>query len=71
VVIGNDIGTFFKTWNIVEYKSLGDSFSVADFHKVLAYAYLYIFFEPDAKWEEGETGKDQPCRFHKKSDRLS
>jgi hypothetical protein len=52
-VIDHDIGAFFKTWNVLEYKSPEDSFSVSDFHKVLAYAHLYLATNPDAAWEAG------------------
>jgi hypothetical protein len=52
-VIDHAIAGFFKTWNIIEYKSPEDTFSVSDFHKVLAYAHMYIVTQPDAVWEEG------------------
>jgi hypothetical protein len=41
VVIDNPIGAIFREVNIVEYKSPGAYLSVADFHKVGAYARLY------------------------------
>ena len=35
------IAAIFRTWNLIEYKGPNDSLSVADFHKVVAYAHLY------------------------------
>jgi hypothetical protein len=49
--IPNVIGSFFKTWNVVEYKSPDDSFGLKDFHKVLAYANL-LAMEEDVSWED-------------------
>jgi hypothetical protein len=40
-VIDKNIASIFRGVNIVEYKSPDDSLTVADFHKVLAYAHLY------------------------------
>jgi hypothetical protein len=36
-----NIARIFKRVNLLEYKSPDDYFSVYDFHKVLAYAFLY------------------------------
>jgi hypothetical protein len=52
VSIKHDIAAFFKTWNILEYKSPEDTFSVAGFHKVIGYAHI-LATEPDTAWEEG------------------
>jgi hypothetical protein len=41
VVIEKNIARIFKKVNLLEYKSPDDYFSVYDFYKVLAYAYLY------------------------------
>jgi hypothetical protein len=41
LVIEKNIARIFKRVNILEYKSPGDYCSVADFHKVLTYAFLY------------------------------
>jgi hypothetical protein len=50
----HDIASFFKTWNILEYKSPEDTFSIRDFHKVIAYAHVYMATEKGTvKWEEG------------------
>jgi hypothetical protein len=40
-VIDNPVGALFREVNILEYKSPGDHLSLADFHKVGAYARLY------------------------------
>jgi hypothetical protein len=53
VSIKDDIASFFKTWNILEYKNPDDSFSIEDFYKVLAYAHLYVATVKGAKWSEG------------------
>ena len=45
VVINKNIAAIFRDINIIEYKSPSDYVSVADFHKVYAYAYLYSAFE--------------------------
>ena len=37
----NIIGGIFQRYNILEYKSPGDSMSIDDFYKVIAYAALY------------------------------
>ena len=37
-VIDNDIARIFRTWNVVEYKGVGDTLSQAELHKALAYA---------------------------------
>jgi hypothetical protein len=49
--IPNAIGVFFKTWNIVEYKSPDDSFGLGDLRKVLAYANL-LAMEKKMVWED-------------------
>jgi hypothetical protein len=41
LVIDKNIAAIFRRENILEFKSPDDSLSVADFHKVLAYAHLY------------------------------
>ena len=41
VKIEKNIGKIFRTYNIVEYKSETDSFSIWDYNKTLAYALLY------------------------------
>jgi hypothetical protein len=41
VTIDKNIASIFKKWNIVEYKGPDDYLSIADFHKVMAYAHLY------------------------------
>jgi hypothetical protein len=51
--IQHDIAAFFKTWNVIEYKSPGSRFSGQDFHKVLAYAHLYASKECGTLWSEG------------------
>ncbi|MBR3539134.1 MAG: hypothetical protein IKN79_08680, partial [Eubacterium sp.] len=40
-VIKNEIGAFFETHNIFEYKSPDDTLNLETFYKVLAYASLY------------------------------
>ena len=45
VKIDKDIGKIFKTYNLVEFKSEKDSFSVRDYNKVLGYVQLYSSFE--------------------------
>jgi hypothetical protein len=42
VHIDKNIAAIFRDVNLVEYKCPTDSVSIADFHKVLAYAHLYI-----------------------------
>ncbi|MDR1586128.1 MAG: hypothetical protein LBS57_01585 [Treponema sp.] len=42
VVIEKNIGTIFRTDNILEFKSPGDHVSVEDFYKVYGYACLYV-----------------------------
>jgi len=42
LVITKNIGKIFKAVNIVEYKSRSDSISFEDYHKVCAYAHLYM-----------------------------
>ena len=39
--IHKNIGRIFRTYNIIEYKSPTDYFSMDDFYKVMAYAYFY------------------------------
>jgi hypothetical protein len=51
--IQHDIAGFFKTWNIIEYKSPDDTFSIQDFHKVLTYAHGYTAKEHGTRWSEG------------------
>ncbi|MDR2785170.1 MAG: hypothetical protein LBB83_04565 [Treponema sp.] len=41
VTIDKNIAAIFRGRNIVEYKSPGDSLTIADFHQVMAYAHLY------------------------------
>ena len=41
VVIKNELGSIFRTYNIWEYKSPDDHLNIDTFFKVLAYAYLY------------------------------
>lgn len=45
VQIDKNIGRIFRKFNIVEFKSEEDSFSVWDYNKILGYAYLYSSFE--------------------------
>lgn len=45
VVIEKNIGAIFRRCNILEYKSPTDTLSISDYHKVMAYAYLYMFLE--------------------------
>ncbi|GHS97888.1 hypothetical protein FACS1894139_11810 [Planctomycetales bacterium] len=45
VVIKKNIGRIFRTHNIVEYKSPDDYLALADFHRGLAYGYLYCAIE--------------------------
>lgn len=47
--IDNEIGKFFRSYNIIEYKSPDDSFNIDDYYKVLAYAYLYKSLREDDK----------------------
>ncbi|MCL2016129.1 MAG: hypothetical protein FWG68_07795 [Defluviitaleaceae bacterium] len=44
VKIEKNIGKIFRGHNITEYKSPTDSLSIADYHKVMGYAFLYIAF---------------------------
>ena len=39
--VKNEIGHFFKTYNILEYKSPDSTLSIDDYYKTLAYACLY------------------------------
>jgi hypothetical protein len=41
-IITKNIGKIFKSVNIIEFKSRTDSISFKDFHKVCAYAHLYM-----------------------------
>ena len=41
VPISNEIGTFFRGHNIIEYKSPEDSLNIDVFYKSMAYAGLY------------------------------
>ena len=45
VRIEKNIGRIFKKYNIFEYKSESDSFSLWDYNKILGYAFLYSAFE--------------------------
>ena len=45
VHIANDIGSFFKGHNILEYKSPEDHLDIDTFCKTLAYAYLYKSYD--------------------------
>lgn len=49
-VVENDIGKFFRMYNIIEYKNPFDSVNVDDFYKVLAYSYLYKSLRDDKKY---------------------
>jgi hypothetical protein len=42
LIIENPLGRIFRPWNILEYKSPEDYLAVSDFHKILAYAHLFI-----------------------------
>ena len=41
VKVKNEIGHLFRQHNVIEYKSPKDSLNIDDFHKTLAYAFLY------------------------------
>ena len=41
VVLTDPIGEFFEAVNLFEYKSPADSFSIDDFYKAVAYAFIY------------------------------
>lgn len=41
VLVENEIGHIFKKYNIIEYKSPGDSLSIDDYYKTVGYACLY------------------------------
>lgn len=41
VVVSNEIGRIFRTYNVIEYKSPDDTLTVDDFFKTLGYACLY------------------------------
>ena len=45
VQIAKNIGQIFRGYNIFEYKSESDSFSLWDYNRVLGYAHLYSSFE--------------------------
>jgi len=45
VEIKKNIAAIFRDWNLLEYKSPGDTLTVANFYKVYAYACLYVSFE--------------------------
>ena len=47
LVIDKNIARIFKSFNIIEYKSPDDYFSIKDFYKVYAYAYLYAAIMPN------------------------
>lgn len=53
--IKNAIGHLFRKYNIMEYKSPTDYFSIDDYYKVMAYAYLYKYLQKKwirLKWEK-------------------
>jgi hypothetical protein len=41
VALENELGRFFKTYNIVEYKSPKDGLNIDDYYKTIAYACLF------------------------------
>ena len=41
VVIDHPLASFYKTWNLVEYKSPNDELSINTFYKTLGYAHLF------------------------------
>jgi hypothetical protein len=41
VALENELGRFFRTYNIVEYKSPGDGLNIDDYYKTVAYACLF------------------------------
>jgi len=45
VEIKKNIAAIFREWNLLEYKSPGETVSIENFYKVYAYACLYISFE--------------------------
>ncbi|GHV19355.1 hypothetical protein FACS189494_00710 [Spirochaetia bacterium] len=49
VQIENDIGCNFHKYNILEYKSPEDYFSIKDLWKTMSYAYLYASIENDVE----------------------
>jgi hypothetical protein len=52
-VITKNIGRCFRNYNIIEYKSPDDYFSIKDWHKTLAYVHLYVSQEQGQEQEEG------------------
>ena len=47
LVINKNIARIFRNYNIIEYKNPYAYFSIKDFFKVYAYAYLYASMKPD------------------------
>jgi len=45
ISIHRSIGKIFRTYNITEYKSETDRLKISDYHKVMAYAFLYATFK--------------------------
>jgi hypothetical protein len=41
LLLDNQIGNIFRTYNIMEYKSPSDGITIDDYYKTVAYAYLY------------------------------
>ena len=41
VIIDNPLADFYKTYNIIEYKSPDDGLTIDDFYKVIGYALIY------------------------------
>ena len=52
LVIDKNIARIFKNYNIIEYKSPDDYFSIKDFFKVYAYAYIYAAITPNVDLSE-------------------
>lgn len=53
----NDIGEFFKQYNVLEYKSPGDALTITDFYKTAAYASLYwdVYCPSDREFDRKTT----------------
>ncbi|MCL1998428.1 MAG: hypothetical protein FWG65_06650, partial [Turicibacter sp.] len=45
ITIDRSIGKIFRTHNITEYKSETDRLKIDDYHKIMAYAFLYAAFK--------------------------
>ena len=45
ITIHRSIGKIFRAHNITEYKSETDSLTIDDYHKIMAYAFLYAAFK--------------------------